>query len=492
MLIHPLLDKLQALRFTGMLTALQEQLNTADIDQLCFEERLGLLVDREMIERENRRLKTRLSKAKLRINACVEDVDFRHRRGLDKSMFLQLASCQWIKQKITLTNPTYSYLIQTENGISTNQPVNPYVPRFSSTAHVNGVYPETSSGRFIEVNFLQPNPLVSGVGSRNVHVPKGTAAPGVLDTCRTIVLSVYPRGNYFVAERIDTTGVNQASSKPSVPVRPEGPPLQHEKTEEPGKPQRSRFFAGFGFYFNYHFWALTDFKTSAQTVERYNAVTGWDGSAETFSGSCGYGGSLLAGYRIRENHALGLGVGYTFLPGGTYTQSFNDNAGYESTVAIDLSTHLIPVEVFYKMRLKNTPFSLDLAAGIDFYRLTAYYDWQYIDGGIEHTMRGDLTDSCVGFHLSFGGEWFFSKHAAFVLKAGYGFGKCDHLTGMLTDQDGSTQRMQLTMIDEPGYGESLWLAPDGALPSGQRPAKINFDGLRIMAGIQIFLWPPLD
>jgi DNA replication protein DnaC len=108
MLIHPLLDKLQALRFIGMLTALQEQLNTGDIDQLSFEERLGLLVDREMIERENRRLKNRLSKAKLRINACVEDVDFRHKRGLDKSMFMQLTSCQWLKQahNVIIVGPT--------------------------------------------------------------------------------------------------------------------------------------------------------------------------------------------------------------------------------------------------------------------------------------------------------------------------------------------------------------------------------------------------
>jgi len=108
MLIHPLLDKLQALRFIGILTALQEQLNTGDIDQLSFEERLGLLVDREMIERENRRLKTRLSKAKLRINACVEDVDFRHKRGLDKSMFMQLTSCQWLKQahNVIVVGPT--------------------------------------------------------------------------------------------------------------------------------------------------------------------------------------------------------------------------------------------------------------------------------------------------------------------------------------------------------------------------------------------------
>ena len=53
MLTHPILDKLQTLRFQGMLTALQEQMQMPDIDQLAFEQRLGLLVDREMTEREN-------------------------------------------------------------------------------------------------------------------------------------------------------------------------------------------------------------------------------------------------------------------------------------------------------------------------------------------------------------------------------------------------------------------------------------------------------
>ena len=61
-----------------MLKALEEQMQMPDIKKLGFEERLGLLVDREMTDRENRRLKTRLRKAKLRQNACVEDVDFRH------------------------------------------------------------------------------------------------------------------------------------------------------------------------------------------------------------------------------------------------------------------------------------------------------------------------------------------------------------------------------------------------------------------------------
>ena len=63
---HPILDKLQTLRFHGMLTTFQEQIQMLDIETLAFEERLGLLVDSEMIERENRRNKTRLSKARLK------------------------------------------------------------------------------------------------------------------------------------------------------------------------------------------------------------------------------------------------------------------------------------------------------------------------------------------------------------------------------------------------------------------------------------------
>ena len=60
MLTHPTLDKLQALKFTGMATALAEQMQMPDMEELTFEERLGLLVDREATERENRRLSSRL------------------------------------------------------------------------------------------------------------------------------------------------------------------------------------------------------------------------------------------------------------------------------------------------------------------------------------------------------------------------------------------------------------------------------------------------
>lgn len=108
MLVNPIFDKLQTLRFFGMLTAFEEQNQMPDIDQLEFDQRFGLLVDREMTERENRRFKTRLRKAKLRQQACVEDVNFRHPRGLDKSLFMQLADCQWIKEahNVLIIGPT--------------------------------------------------------------------------------------------------------------------------------------------------------------------------------------------------------------------------------------------------------------------------------------------------------------------------------------------------------------------------------------------------
>ena len=108
MLNHPTLEKLHGLRLTGMAQALQEQAQMAEIDQLSFEERLGLLVDREVTERENRRLKTRLKKAKLRQAASVEDLDWRARRGLDKALVAKLTQSDWIEAKynVLIIGPT--------------------------------------------------------------------------------------------------------------------------------------------------------------------------------------------------------------------------------------------------------------------------------------------------------------------------------------------------------------------------------------------------
>ena len=102
MLHHPTLDKLSALRLSGMHQALQEQQALPDIDTLSFEERLGLLIDREIAERENRRLQTRLLQARLKHSACLEDLDTRTPRGLDKGLITQLATGQWIREGLNL------------------------------------------------------------------------------------------------------------------------------------------------------------------------------------------------------------------------------------------------------------------------------------------------------------------------------------------------------------------------------------------------------
>ena len=103
MLYHPTVEKLAELRLAGMRQALLDQQAMSDIEALSFEERLGLLLDHEATVRAERRLKYRL-----RQSAVVEDLDYRHPRGLDKALMNRLITGQWIKKRLNLliTGPT--------------------------------------------------------------------------------------------------------------------------------------------------------------------------------------------------------------------------------------------------------------------------------------------------------------------------------------------------------------------------------------------------
>jgi DNA replication protein DnaC len=108
MLTTPTLDKLHALNLMGMARAFSEQMERADYQTLTFEERLGMLVDREVQDRENRRLHRYLKAARLRSQASVEDLDFRRPRGLDRAAVLSLAESQWVSahRSILIVGPT--------------------------------------------------------------------------------------------------------------------------------------------------------------------------------------------------------------------------------------------------------------------------------------------------------------------------------------------------------------------------------------------------
>src|SRR6201993_5041337 len=108
MLMHPTHDRLIALGLTGMAKALEEQRRQPDITALAFEDRIAMMIDREAIERENKRLTTRLKFACLRQSAIVEDVDMKALRGLDKALFQKLATGDWIDrhQNLIVIGPT--------------------------------------------------------------------------------------------------------------------------------------------------------------------------------------------------------------------------------------------------------------------------------------------------------------------------------------------------------------------------------------------------
>lgn len=108
MLIQQTLAQLHALRLVGMAAALEEQLTSAAARELAFEDRLALLVERERTCRDDRRLQRLLQEAKLRLAACVEDLDFRSTRGLDRGVVLRLASGDWVRahQVVLIVGPT--------------------------------------------------------------------------------------------------------------------------------------------------------------------------------------------------------------------------------------------------------------------------------------------------------------------------------------------------------------------------------------------------
>ena len=97
-MLHQTVEKLRTLRLSGMARALEAQLTQADIARLSFDERLAMLVDREEIDRHNAALAQRLRLARLREAACLEDIDYRKPRGLDRSLLRSLAAGRWLAE----------------------------------------------------------------------------------------------------------------------------------------------------------------------------------------------------------------------------------------------------------------------------------------------------------------------------------------------------------------------------------------------------------
>jgi DNA replication protein DnaC len=108
MLNEQTFDKLYLMKLIGMAEGFKEQLEQPSFRELSFEERFGMVVERQWAWKENKRLNRLLKDAKLKLQASVEDIDYRTPRGMEKSVILSLASCNWIRnhQNLLISGPT--------------------------------------------------------------------------------------------------------------------------------------------------------------------------------------------------------------------------------------------------------------------------------------------------------------------------------------------------------------------------------------------------
>ncbi len=111
MLNEQTIHKLNEMQLYGMVASFEQYLSEKGTDKLSFEERFGMMVDREYADRQDRKLRRRLGVAKLREQACMEDVDYRHPRKLDRAVMQRLDTCKWIASSENVVIKRYSRLV---------------------------------------------------------------------------------------------------------------------------------------------------------------------------------------------------------------------------------------------------------------------------------------------------------------------------------------------------------------------------------------------
>jgi DNA replication protein DnaC len=107
MLMQPTLEKLYSMKLMGMAAAIRRQMEDPESAQLSFEERLAMLVDQQWDWRQNKALTRRMKNARFKLDAAIEDIDYRHPRRLDRPLIRSLSACEWVTQhhNLIITGP---------------------------------------------------------------------------------------------------------------------------------------------------------------------------------------------------------------------------------------------------------------------------------------------------------------------------------------------------------------------------------------------------
>jgi len=108
MLREQTFEKLNSLKLHGLSQAFEQQLNNPDSSELGFEDRLAMLGEAQWLWRENHAIKSRLRNATLKMQATIENINYRHARQLERSMIQSLSSCDWVRQhhNVVISGPS--------------------------------------------------------------------------------------------------------------------------------------------------------------------------------------------------------------------------------------------------------------------------------------------------------------------------------------------------------------------------------------------------
>lgn len=201
--------------------------------------------------------------------------------------------------------------------------------------------------------------------------------------------------------------------------------------------------------------------------------------------------SLFGGIDISlEFRNLGLSSGFRYFPGVAIENGMSGAEGSFST-KLDLSTFVIPVELYYKIPVKER-FYIKLGAGIEYYSASADYDYADDMGNSGYFEHGNLKDTGIGGHVTLGTEYYLNarKNCALNFQISYHKVNLDDFKGNLLGSDGSNYQSQL-VIERGPFGEFLNTHPiSQSLPPGYKPAGINPGGFYLTAGITFTLYQP--
>ncbi len=235
------------------------------------------------------------------------------------------------------------------------------------------------------------------------------------------------------------------------------------------------------------FWSLKDFDLSKKYFDKMDEMSGFSASTKTLAGSLIGTIDLRAGF-LKGKQEFGLRLGYRYMPGGDFRHRYDDGITFSKNT-LTMSAHGFYIYGFYLFPLlEKSSLSVMLACGADFIISRIHYDYTAVAQGIEFYNRGDLRDSGIGAGFEVGIEKMVFNNFYVKLNCSFNFIRLDDFSGMISNPEGTSKKMRLTMIKE-DQGEMISIFPCGeVLGDNVRKAVVEGGGLKINIGI-IYRFP---